>query len=104
MPAHAKTSGSAEYGALPRALEMEGSEAAVISGQEAAGVPGVNLAHVIRVWRGVRRERGTDFSHEGKGGLRRGPQSQHLACSPKGLLKPCLLPRGATNIDPGTAS
>src|ERR1700691_6178642 len=73
--------------------EMEDSEAAVISGQEAAGVPGVNLAHVVRIWRGVRRKRGTDFTHEGKGRLRRGPQSQH----------PGLFAEGITEAVPVTA-
>jgi hypothetical protein len=36
-------------------------------------VPGVDLAHPVRVWRGVRAERGADVAHEGQGGLGRGP-------------------------------
>jgi len=48
-----------------------------MSGQKSAGVPGVYLAHSVRVGRVVRRKRGTDVPHEGQGRLGRGPQSQH---------------------------
>jgi hypothetical protein len=68
-------------------------------------VPGVDLAHPVRVWRDVRAERGANVAHEGQGGLWRGPQAQHLgAISPEGLRKPCRCPQGATNIEPGGAS
>ena len=46
-----------------------------LSGQKAAGVPGVDLAHVVWVCRGIRGERRVDIPHEGKGRLCRSPQS-----------------------------
>jgi hypothetical protein len=47
-------------------LRWARAEAAGLSGQEAAGVPRVDLAHAVWVWWGVRAERGADVSHEGQ--------------------------------------
>jgi hypothetical protein len=42
-------------GVATRPLRHPRRQAAVVSGQQAAGVPGVNLAHEVRVGRGARR-------------------------------------------------
>ena len=65
---------------------------------------GVDLAHAVRVWRGVGRQGGADFMHEGKGGFWRGPQSEHPGLLVGRIAEAVPVPAGATNIEPGAAS
>ena len=48
-------------------LRYSGIEGGIWSGQQSAGVPGVDLAHAVWVRWGIRGERGTDVPHEGDG-------------------------------------
>jgi hypothetical protein len=57
-------------------------------------VPGIDLAHVIWVWRGISTERNADVPHEGQGGLWRGPQSQHPGLLARGIAEAVPVPAG----------
>src|ERR1700755_3436993 len=61
------------FAALVRRHDAAGKR----SGEEAAGVPGVDVAHPLRVGRDVRGQGRADLAHEGQGRFRRCPDPQH---------------------------
>lgn len=67
-------------------------------------MPVVDLPHMFRVRPGIRRQRRADLSHERDRGPEGAQRPSTSASSPNGLLNPCRSPRGATNIEPATAS
>lgn len=89
--------------AVPRRRARAPSIIGRRSGQQTAGVPGVDLAHVTRIRRRVRGQGGADVAHEDRRGGR-GPDSQHQGIGVVGLLKPCRCPQAATNMEPAAAS
>ena len=71
------------------------------SGREAAGVPGVNLAHMIGIGRVVRAQGGADVAHEGDGRAGWGPDSQHPGNGAVRVAEGVPLPAGGDEHGPG---
>jgi len=64
-------------------------------------VPGVDLAHAVRVWQDVRVSAAPMSGMKARAGSGGAHSPSTRATSSEGLLKPCRCPRGATNIEPG---